>query len=161
MGMGTTASCSADSAAVLLIALAAFTGPAAAQERVPSRDELHSMYCVEVLRTEITLQHHMIDASSAAAAGAAQPDLRAQWLDTSAELLQRLAKLEGALYRLQLYMLPRIPGVDARALASAIRQADADIHASGEEPAAGSASPGETAVLGRVSACEKPTWVAL
>lgn len=83
------------------------------------------MYCVEVLRAQITLQQHMIAASSQAA-GMAEPQARAQWIDTSAELLQQLAKLEGALHRLQLYMLPRIPALDARALATAIRQGSAD-----------------------------------
>ena len=80
----------------------------------------------------------------------AQPELRAQWIDTSAELLRRLAKLEGALYRLQAYMLPRIPVIDPLALASAIRQANADVRESWSNDA----------LLGRVSACENPTWLA-
>jgi len=101
------------------------------------------MYCVEVLRTEITLQQHMISASSEAA-GVSQRELRAQWIDTSAELLKRLAKLQGALYRLQAYMLPRIPAIDPLALAAAIRRANTDV---GE-------SPGTDTQLTRVSACE-------
>lgn len=101
------------------------------------------MYCVEVLRAEITLQHHMISASSNAA-GVAPPQLREQWIDTSAELLQRLARLEGAMYRLQLYMLPRVPAIDSIALASAIRQANADGPPSRD-----------------ISDCENPTWLPL
>jgi hypothetical protein len=133
---------------VLLSALSDST--ATAQPQAPPSDaELRSMYCVEVLRTEITLQQHMISASSEAA-GVAQPELRAQWIDTSAELLRRLAKLEGALYRLQVYMLPRIPAIDPLALAAAIRRASADI---------GTAS-GNDAQLSRVSACENPSWLA-
>jgi hypothetical protein len=115
---------------------------------MPSADELRSMYCVEVLRTEITLQHHMVSESSAAAGGA-QPESRQQWLDTSTELLLRLAKLEGALYRLQVYLLPRIPAIDSLALASAIRQANADVQESWSN----------AALLDRVRACENPTWV--
>jgi hypothetical protein len=134
----------------LLSALSAFTGSATAQPRVPSADELHSMYCVEVLRTEITLQHHMISELSEAA-GVAQPELREQWIDTSAELLQRLAQLEGALYRLQIYMLPRIPTIDSLALASAIRQANADVQESWNNDA----------LLSRVAQCENPTWLPL
>jgi len=147
--MWATGKCSARAGAALLSAVSAFTATATAQPEVPPSDEeLHSMYCVEVLRTEITLQQHLISASSEAA-GMAQPELRAQWIDTSAELLKRLAKLEGALYRLQAYMLPRIPAVDPLALAAAIRRANADV----EE------SSGNDAQLTRVSACENPTWL--
>lgn len=134
--------------AALLCALPVFPDNATAQQ-APSEQELHSLYCVEVLRTEITLQQHMISASSEAA-GMAQPELRAQWIDTSAELLRRLAKLEGALYRLQAYMLPRIPVIDPLVLAAAIRRADADHQE----------SSGDDAQLTRVSACENPTWLA-
>lgn len=123
--------------------LSAFTGGATAQERAPSEAELHSIYCVEVLRAEITLQHHMISASSRAA-GVAQPELREQWIETSAELLQRLARLERAMYRLQVYMLPRIPAIDSIALASAIRQANAD-------------GPQSRDITG----CENPNWLPL
>jgi len=136
--------------AVLLSVPCAFTCNATAQPRAPSDDELRSMYCAEVLRTEITLQHHMISASSEAA-GAGQPELRGQWIDTSAELLQGLAKLEGALYRLQLYMLPRIRTIDSLALASAIRQANADVQE----------SRSNDALLSRMRACESPTWLPL
>lgn len=134
--------------AALLCALPVFPDNATAQQ-APSEEELHSIYCVEVLRTEVTLQQHMISASSEAA-GMAQPELRAQWIDTSAELLRRLAKLEGALYRLQAYMLPRIPVIDPLALAAAIRQANADVRESWSNEA----------LLGRVSACENPSWLA-
>jgi hypothetical protein len=134
--------------AALLSALPVFPDSATAQQ-APSEEELHSMYCVEVLRTEITLQQHLISASSEAA-GMAQPELRAQWIDTSAELLRRLAKLEGALYRLRAYMLPRIPAIDPLVLAAAIRRANADV----EE------ASGTDAQLTRVSACENPTWLA-
>jgi hypothetical protein len=141
--------CSAGAEAVLLSALSVFTGAATAQAPAPPSDaELRSVYCVEVLRTEITLQQHMISASSEAA-GMAQPQLRAQWIDTSAELLKRLAKLEGALYRLQVYLLPRIAAIDPLALAAAIRRANADV----EE------SAGNDAQLTRVSACENPAWL--
>lgn len=106
------------------------------------------MYCVEVLRTQITLQHHMISELSEAA-GAAPSQSRQQWIDTSAQLLERLANLEAALYRLQVYMLPRIPAIDAAALASAVRQASSDVPESWNNEA----------LLTRVSACENPTWV--
>ena len=133
--------------AVLLAALCVFPGAALAQQP-PSEQELRSMYCVEVLRTEITLQQHMISASSEAA-GVSEPALREQWIETSAELLQRLAKLERALHRLQIYMLPRIPGVDSYPLASAIRQANADVQD----------SSGNDALLSRVRDCENPSWL--
>jgi hypothetical protein len=140
---GWTVSCSS----ALLLALSAFAGEAAAQQRAPSEEELRSIYCVEVLRSEITLQHHMISASSEAA-GVSQPELRAQWLATSAELLRRLEKLQGALYRLQVYMLPRVPAIDSLVLASAIRQAGSDAR-----------SWSDTAAVSRESACENPTWL--
>jgi len=136
--------------AVLLSALCTFTGTAAAQERAPSEEELHSMYCVEVLRTEITSQDHMITATSEAA-GMAEPQSREQLISTSSELLQRLAQLEDALRRLQVYMLPRIAALDARALATAIREANADAQGSWSDEA----------VLNRVRACENPTWAGL
>jgi hypothetical protein len=144
--MWTTERWSVGCGAVLLSALA---GNATAQPRAPGNDELHSMYCVEVLRTEITLQRHLISASSEAA-GVAPSESREQWIDTSAELLRGLARLEGALYRLQVYMLPRIATIDSFALASAIRQANADVQESWSNDA----------LLSRVTACENPTWLA-
>jgi hypothetical protein len=163
--------------AVLPAVVAAFAGNAVAQQRAPSDDELHSMYCVEVLRAQITLQQHMISASSDAA-GAAQPEQRAQWIDTSAELLQRLTKLQGVLSDLQAYMLPRIPTLDALALAAAIRQADSDVeqsrtasgcagecddptHAQPQPPRPQPASWSGASLLTRLSGCENPTWIAL
>jgi hypothetical protein len=128
--------------------LAACPGTATAQLRAPSDVERRSMYCVEVLRTEIALQHHMISASSEAA-GMAEPETRAQWIDTSAELIARLSKLEAALHRLQAYMLPRTRAVDSLVLASAIRQANVDVEESWSNDA----------LLGRVRACENPTWL--
>ena len=106
------------------------------------------MYCVEVLRTEITLQQHMISASSEAA-GVGEPAMREQWIDTSAELLQRLAKLERAFDRLRGFMLPRIRTLDSYPLASAIRQANADV---GD-------TTGNDALMRRVRDCENPTWL--
>src|SRR5215472_5995701 len=145
--MWTRARWPADCAAVLLGGLSVFPGRAAAQQ-APSGEELRSMYCVEVLRTEITVQQHMISASSEAA-GVGEPALREQWIDTSAELLQRLAKLERALHRLQRYMLPRIPALDSYPLASAIRQGNSDVQD----------SSGNDALLTRVRACENPSWL--
>jgi hypothetical protein len=147
-----------DAAAVLMwlsVATAVAAGPQA-----PSDDELHSMYCLEVLRAEIDLQRHLISASDAAAASAITPAVRQQWIDTSAELLQGLAKLEAARYRLQAYMLPRIPGLDSFALAAAMRQGAADFEESkaAAERCAG-ASCADTAPLNRLSACEKPSWL--
>jgi hypothetical protein len=135
-------------AALLLCALFAFDGSAAAQPRAPSDAESQAVYCAEVLRTEITLQHHMISASSEAA-GMAQPELRAQWIDTSAELLRRLEKLEAAHRRLQAWLLPRIRAIDSLALASTIRQADTDSQGSWSDEA----------LVSRFRACEDPTWV--
>ena len=111
-------------AALLLSFLPAFgNGVAAQQQQTPSDDELRCMYCIEVIRAEIDLQHHMIAAADEAAGSSSEaPAMREQWIKTSAELLQGLANLEGVLFRLQAYMLPRIPALDSLALASAIRQ---------------------------------------
>jgi len=99
------------------------------------------MYCVEVIRAEIELQQHMISSSVDAAGRATTPELRQQWIDTSAELIQGLAKLEGVLYRLQVHMLPRLHALDSLALAEAIRQASTE------------SAPDHT------SDCENPTWL--
>ena len=161
--------------ALLLSALSVSAG-VSAQQQAPSDDELHSMYCVEVLRAEIDLQRHSISASDAAAASAITPALRQQWIDTSAELLQGLAKLEVVRYRLQTYMLPRIPVLDSFALATAMRQGDADFQqskivadrcaadcnsaeAANQQPSVCSASCGDSAALSRVSTCDKLTWL--
>ena len=161
--------------ALLLSALSVSTA-AAAQQHAPSGDELRSMYCVEVLRAEIDLQHHLISASDAAAASAITPELRQQWIDTSSELLQGLAKLEVVRYRIQAYMLPRIPALDSSALATAMRQGDSDFHesrviadncaaecnpgqTSNQQPSVCSAACGDKDLLSRVSACDKPTWL--
>ncbi len=101
------------------------------------------MYCVEVIRSEIDLQHHLISASDAAAA-AATPDTREQWILTSAELLQGLAVLESVRYRLQVYLLPRIPELDSLALAAAVRKGNTDFQAS-------------RAVA--ITACQSPSWL--
>jgi hypothetical protein len=161
--------------ALLLSALSVSTG-VAAQQQAPSDDELRSIYCVEVLRAEIDLQHHLISASDAAAASAITPALRQQWIDTSAELLQGLAKLEVVRYKLQAYMLPRIRALDSAALATAMRQGDSDFQdsriiadrcaaecnpaqTSNQQPIVCSGSCGDKALLSRISACDKPTWL--
>jgi hypothetical protein len=148
----------------------------AAQQQAPSGDELHSMYCAEVIRAEIDLQHHLISASDAAAGNATTPALRQQWIDTSAELLKGLAKLEVMRYRLQAYMLPRIPALDSFALAAALRQGDADFQESRavadrcadecsrpqvttQQTAVCTTSCSDKTTLSRISACEKPTWL--
>jgi len=159
--------------AVVLATLSVATS-AAAQQHAPSGDELRSMYCLEVVRAEIDLQHHLISAADTAAASAATPALRQQWIDTSAELLQGLATLELVRYRLQTYMLPRIPALDSAALAIAVRQGEADFQDSRaaadrcavecnpqtmNPPPACSAACGSESSLGRLSACYKPTWL--
>ena len=84
---------------VLLLSFlsALVTGVAAQQQQTPSDDELHCMYCIEVIRAEIDLQHHMISAADEAAGSSEEPAMREQWIKTSAELLQGLANLEGVL----------------------------------------------------------------
>lgn len=128
--------------AILLSALAALTTGVTAQQHTPSKEELRSMYCVEVIRAEIDLQQHMISASVDAAGRATTPELRQQWIDTSAELIQGLAKLEAVLYRFQAHMLPRIQGLDSSALAEAIREGNTD------------------SAAGRARECENPTWLS-
>ena len=162
--------------ATLLSSFLSVTAAVAAQQQPPSSDELRSMYCVEVIRAEIDLQHHLISASDAAAASATTPELRQQWLDTSVELLQGLTKLEAVRYRLQIYMLPRIPALDSFALATAMRQGNADFEesravadrcavecnapqAANQQPPVCSLSCGDKTSLSRVSACDKPTWL--
>ncbi len=160
----------------LLLSALSVTAGAAAQPQAPSEDELRSMYCVEVIRAEIELQRHLISASDAAASSATTPALRQQWIDTTAELLQGLAKLEAVRYRLQAYMLPRIAALDSFALAAAMRQGDGDLQESraaadrcaaectaslamNQQPVACSASCSDTALLRRIRGCEKPTWL--
>src|SRR5215469_8438068 len=151
--------------ALLLSALSAATGVATAQQHPPSGDELRSMYCIEVIRAQIDLQRHSISASDTAAASAITPALRQQWIDTSAELLQGLAKLEAVRYKLQAYMLPRIPALDPSALATALRQGAADfqeskaVAAMDQQPSMCSAACGDKTPLSRVSACASPTWL--
>ena len=151
--------------ALLLSALSAATGVATAQQHPPSGDELRSMYCIEVIRAQIDLQHHSISASDTAAASAITPALRQQWIDTSAELLQGLAKLEAVRYKLQAYMLPRIPALDSSALAAAVRQGEADfqesraVAAMNQQPSMCSTSCGDKTPLSRVSVCASPTWL--
>ena len=163
-------------AAVLLSLLSAVGTGVAAQQQTPSDDELRCMYCIEVIRAEIDLQHHMISAADEAAGSSEAPATREEWIKTSAELLQGLANLEGVLYRLQAYMLPRIPALDSLALAAAIREGDEDFQesklvanrcavecdappATNESQQACSASCGNNPVLTRVTACESPTWL--
>jgi hypothetical protein len=106
----------------VLSTLAVVTTGAAAQQPAAGADEMRSMYCVEVIRAQIDLQRHMISASDDAANSASTPALRQQWIDTTSELLQGLARLEVTRYRLQAYMLPRMQALDSFALATAIRQ---------------------------------------
>jgi hypothetical protein len=159
----------------VLSTLAVVTTGAAAQQPAAGADEMRSMYCVEVIRAQIDLQRHMISASDDAANSASTPALRQQWIDTTSELLQGLAKLEVTRYRLQAYMLPRMQALDSSALATAIRQGDADFEASRaladrcatecstpqatNGPEICSASCGDSSALTRVSACQNPTWL--
>jgi hypothetical protein len=159
---------------LVLSALSVASG-VAAQQQPPSADELRSMYCVEVIRAEIGLQLHLISASDAAVSSATTPALRQQWIETSDELLQGLVKLEVVRYRLQAYMLPRIPALDSSALAAAVRQGDADFEEStagadrcvecnapqvmNQQPLLCGAACSDKAQLSRVSACETPTWL--
>jgi len=103
------------------------------------------MYCMEVIRAEIGLQQRMISESSEAASRAATPALRQQWIDTGAELIQGLTRLQGVLYRFQLHMLPRIQALDSFALADAIRRGDTDLQSD--------------SALARTGECENPTWL--
>jgi hypothetical protein len=128
---------------VTLVAGAAWTTTVSAQQHAPSREELRSMYCVEVIRAEIDLQQHMISASADAAGRATTPEQRQQWIDTGAELIQGLAKLQGVLYRFQAHMLPRIRELDSSALAEAIRLGNS------------------AGAVGRAGECENPTWLSL
>lgn len=164
------------SCTALMAAMVSAATSVSGQQHAPSADELRSVYCVEVMRAEIDVQHHLISAADAAAASAATPALRQQWIDTSAELLQGLASLELVRYRLQTYMLPRIPALEPAALATAMRQGVMDFQDSraladrcavecnpqqslDAQALACSASCGNESALGRVSACYKPAWI--
>jgi len=158
----------------LLLSLVSTSTAVVAQQQPPTGDELRSMYCIEVLRAEIGLQRHLISAADTAAGGAVTLEQRQQWIDTSAELLQGLERLEFVRYRLQTYMLPRIPALDAFSLADAMRRGDADFQASravadqcavecsapsNQQPLVCSTSCGDKTTLDRVTACEKPVWL--
>lgn len=161
--------------AVAISTLCVFTTGGAAQQPAAGADEMRSMYCVEVIRAEIDLQHHLISASDEAANSATTPTLRQQWIDNTSELLQGLVKLEVLRYRLQAYMLPRMRALDSSALAAAIREGDADFEATRaladrcaaecstpqvpNGPQACSTSCGDTSPLARVSSCRNPTWL--
>jgi len=129
---------------LLAAAVSALATGLSAQQQQPSEHDLRSMYCLEVIRGEIGLQRHLISASDDAAGSAATSSLRQQWIDTSAELLQGLARLEDTLYRLQVYLLPRIRALDSLALAAAIRQANTDL---------------EDGAAIRSAVCENPAWL--
>lgn len=161
---------------LLWLSLLAAATLAAAEPRAPNEGELRSMYCVSVVREEIDLQNHMITSSSEAASSAPTPELRQKWLDTSSELLQGLQKLESVMGRLQAYMLPRIPKLDALALGVAIRKGAADFqesrvmsdrcavacdptHTPSEQLQSCSAGCTDNALLSRVSGCDNPTWL--
>jgi hypothetical protein len=161
-------------AALALLVLASNSAQVVAQQQPPSGDELRSMYCIEVLRAEIGLQRHLISAADTAAGSAMTPSQRQQWIDTSVELLQGLERLESVRYRLQAYMLPRIPALDAFSLADAMRRGDADFQASravadqcaiecsalrAQQPLVCSTSCGDKTTLDRVTTCDRPTWL--
>ena len=162
------------SAAWLPLFLVSNSAEVAAQQQPPSGDELRSMYCIEVLRAEIGLQRHLISAADTAAGGASTVAQRQEWIDTSVELLQGLERLEFVRYRLQSYMLPRIPALDAFSLADAMRRGDADFQASRavadqcaiecsaprtEQPLVCTTACGDKTTLERVTACDRPAWL--
>jgi hypothetical protein len=134
------------------------------------------MYCAEVIRAEIGLQHHMISASDDAANSATSAGLRQQWIDGQSSPSCSGLKAEVVRYRLQVYMLPRIGALDSHALASAIRQGETDFEdsraiadrcavqcdalpATNPPPQACGTSCGDNAPLVRLSACENPPWL--
>ena len=158
----------------LALSLVSTSTAVIAQQQPPSGDELRSMYCIEVLRAEIGLQRHLISAADTAAGSAGTLEQRQQWIDTSVELLQGLERLEFVRYRLQTYMLPRIPALDAFSLAEAMRRGYADFQASRavadqcaiecsaphtQQPLVCSTSCGDKTTLDRVTACDKPAWL--
>lgn len=161
-------------AALVLLSLVSKSAEVVAQQQPPSGDELRSMYCIEVLRAEIGLQRHLISAADTAAGSAITLEQRQQWIDTSAELLQGLERLEFVRYRLQTYMLPRIPALDEFSLADAMRRGAADFQVSravadqcaiecsaprAQQPPVCTTSCGDKTTLDRVTACDRPTWL--
>ena len=134
------------------------------------------MYCVSVIRAEISLQQHMISAADEAASNASTAEARQRWNATSAELRTALTRLESVLGRIQAYMLPRIGALDTYALRTALRQGDEEFEQSrtmadrcavacstqrvaDNEVQACSAGCNDNALLSRVSACDNPSWL--
>jgi hypothetical protein len=109
------------------LAIIWFARTAAAQESLPTDVELHSAYCIPVLRWQIQFSRQVVDQADAGEKSAQTPELRQQAATVKGNLLKFVADLESSLNRLQLYLFPRMQHRDPFALLAASKRAEADL----------------------------------
>jgi hypothetical protein len=160
--------------------ITAISVTAAAQQAVPSENELHSAYCTAVLEQQIAVYQRGLAQLDAVAKEHPHPPAPGLGI-LSGETTLSLTKVQTAWNRLHAYLLPRIATLDPSALLAAKRRGEADWQRSNHMPAqqcGSSCSPlvpppekqqapicfdscPDLALVKRVRACANPTWVPL
>lgn len=155
----------------MLIAASFCTGPALAQQTLPTDIELHAAYCMTILKWKVS----MIPPSELDTPNE-PPEMRQQMHDIDQKLLKLRSELQSALDRIKLYIMPRVPYRDPMPLMAATKRAEKDIQDLENEPAQCSQQCGRYypnqeqlhACLGscfdhdleaRMDACSNPTWL--
>lgn len=146
----------------------------AQQQAVPTDTELRSAYCMSVIKAEVGVYQRGAAKADAAVKNASTPEQQQWAAKISAEAHEELTKLEAALDRLQLYLLPRLQARDPVALAAAMKRGDADFQGlmtMGERCPTKCGGPQDDKwracmnscldkdLQARVRACDTPTWL--
>ena len=116
---------------VLLAACAVpASGIAQVQFQTPNDNELHSAYCLSMLKSEIDLMQKELAKADAGAKSDAAASLPQELQDYNAkqreQLREVLAKGRAAHERIRAYLLPKIMVLDPAAMGLAMKRGEAD-----------------------------------
>lgn len=145
------------------------------QLQAPNENELHSAYCVSLLKLQIQFFQNGLTQAEASAKNPTTPStpgLQELTAKARTEMRENLAKLGAARDRLQAYLLPKMMKLDSAALALAMKRGEADWQAfrvmgdrcgatcsPAKQSSACWSSCVDTALIDRIRACASPTWL--
>jgi hypothetical protein len=161
-----------------VIAMLSMATPAWAQMAMPTDGELHSAYCVTVLKSEIAWYQKAADELAKAPTSGTSPQAQ-DWLSSQRDSNQAmLAKLGAAWDRLRAYLSPRWAYLEAAPMMAAISRGSADWQsfmdmnvgcekctplaskdAARDKASACFESCKDASLLSRIGACASPTWL--
>lgn len=159
--------CRTRNVAVALTALLFGSAASAQQERAPTDNELHTAYCIPVVKWGIEADQQLLSQEQHAG------------VDTTASQ-QDLNALQTVMKRLQAYLLPRWMSLDTLAIVGAMNRGKADMkeletagdrcfRQCGSTLDSASTTPAQAAcvstcanndpLIARTRACRNPTWL--